>query len=80
MITLGIITVALLTIAFGYGMYQRLGTAVLVEINMLTSPYYHFGISFFGEEHSRKILQEKLIIGFVFFNLVIVFYKQNHEN
>jgi hypothetical protein len=80
MIILTIITASLLAIAAGYGLYQRLGTAILFEINMLTSPYYHFGISFFGEPHSRNIIAEKLIIGLVFVNLVIVFYKVNDEN
>lgn len=80
MITLAIIVGSLLVIAAGYGLYQRLGTAMLVEVNMLTSPYYHFGISFFGEPHSKNILQEKLIIGLVLFNLVIVFYKVDNEN
>ena len=47
---------------------------------MFSSPYYHFGISFIGEPHSKNILQEKLIIGLVFFNLVIIFYKVNNEN
>lgn len=80
MVTLAIITGALLAIAAGYGLYQRLGTAVVVEVNMFSSPYYHFGISFIGEPHSKNILQEKLIIGLVLFNLVIVFYKVDNEN
>lgn len=80
MMILGIIVGGLLAIAASYGLYQRLGTAVLFEINMLSSPYYHFGISFFGEHHSKNIIQEKLIIGLVFINLVIVFYKENNEN
>jgi len=80
MITLVIITLGLLAIAVGYGLYRRLGTAVVVEINMFSSPYYHFGISFIGEPHSKNILQEKLIIGLVFFNLVIIFYKVDNEN
>jgi len=80
MIILAIITASLLAIAAGYGLYQRLGTAVVVEVNMFSSPYYHFGISFIGEPHSKNILQEKLIIGLVFINLVIIFYKVNNEN
>jgi hypothetical protein len=80
MIILTIIVGSLLAIATGYGLYQRLGTAVLFEINMLSSPYYHFGISFFGEPHSKNIIAEKLIIGLVFFNVVIIFYKVNDEN
>jgi hypothetical protein len=80
MITFGIITLSLLAIAIGYGMYRRLGTAVVVEINMFSSPYYHFGISFMGEPHSKNILQEKLIIGLVFFNLIFIFYKVDNEN
>ncbi len=80
MITFGIITLSLLAIAIGYGMYRRLGTAVVVEINMFSSPYYHFGISFMGEPHSKNILQEELIIGLVFFNLIFIFYKVDNEN
>jgi len=80
MITFGIITLSLLAIAIGYGMCRRLGTAVVVEINMFSSPYYHFGISFMGEPHSKNILQEKLIIGLVFFNLIFIFYKVDNEN
>jgi len=80
MITLVIITLGLLAIAVGYGLYRRLGTAVVVEINMFSSPYYHFGISFMGEPHSKNILQEKLIIGLVFFNLIFIFYKVDNEN
>lgn len=80
MIILAIIVGSLLAIATGYGLYQRLGTAILFEINMLSSPYYHFGISFFGEHHSKNIIQEKLIIGLVFVNIVIIFYKETYEN
>lgn len=77
---LAIIVGSLLVIALGYGLYQRLGVAMVVEVNMFSSPYYHFGISFLSEPHSKDIVQEKLIIGLVLFNLVLIFYKRDDEN
>lgn len=46
----------------------------IIEINMLSSPYHHFGVSFFGDDEG-PLLREKLVIGLIFFNLVLHFYK-----
>ena len=61
-----------------YGFRNNLGIDLIFEINMFSSPYHHLGVSFFGED-SKTHLIETLVIGLVFFNIVIVFYKEKEK-
>jgi hypothetical protein len=70
---------ALLIIALVYGFIKNVGIDVVFEINQFSSPYHHLGISFFGEDDDRGYLAEKLVIGLVFINVIIVFYKHHDE-
>jgi hypothetical protein len=70
---------ALLVIALVYGFIKNVGIDVVFEINQFSSPYHHLGISFFGEDDERGFLAEKLVIGLVFINVIIVFYKHHDE-
>jgi hypothetical protein len=69
----------LIAMSLVYGFRKHIGLDFIIEINMLSSPYHHFGVSFFGEDEG-KYLVEKLVIGFIFFNIVIHFYKHRDEN
>lgn len=71
---------ALLVIALVYGFIKNVGIDVVFEVNQFSSPYHHLGISFFGEDDERGYLAEKLVIGLVFINVIIVFYKHHDEN
>ena len=70
---------SLLVIALVYGFIKNVGIDVVFEINQFSSPYHHLGISFFGEDDDRGYLAEKLVIGLVFINVIIVFYKHHDE-
>ena len=70
---------ALLVIALVYGFIKNVGIDLVFEINQFSSPYHHLGISFFGEDDERGYLAEKLVIGLVFINVIIVFYKHHDE-
>lgn len=70
---------ALLIMSVVYGYRKNVGIDVVFEINMLSSPYHHLGISFFGEDDPRGFLAEKLVIGMVFINIIFVFYKEKDE-
>ena len=74
-----LVFLALLIISLVYGYRNNLGIDVVFEINQFSSPYHHLGISFFGEDDDRGYLAEKLVIGVVFVNVVIVFYKHKDE-
>ena len=70
---------SLLVIALVYGFIKNVGIDIVFEINQFSSPYHHLGISFFGEDDERGFLAEKLVIGLVFINVIIVFYKHHDE-
>jgi hypothetical protein len=70
---------SLLVIALVYGFIKNVGIDLVFEINQFSSPYHHLGISFFGEDDERGFLAEKLVIGMVFINIIIVFYKHHDE-
>ena len=58
-----------------YGFRGYAGLDFIIEINLFQSPYHQFGISFFGEDYNDKFQIEKLSIGLIAINLVLVFYK-----
>jgi len=74
-----LVFLALLIMSLVYGFIKNVGIDLVFEINTFSSPYHHLGISFFGEDDERGYLAEKLVIGMVFVNVVIVFYKHKDE-
>ena len=74
-----LVFLALLIMSLVYGYRKHLGIDLVFEVNQFSSPYHHLGISFFGEDDPRGFLAEKLVIGMVFVNIVIVFYKHKDE-
>lgn len=70
-----LLLIALLIMSLVYGFKNYLDIDLIFEINMLSSPYYQFGISFFGENNRTHHVQT-LCIGIIFINVVIVFYKE----
>jgi len=74
-----LVFLALLIMSLVYGYRKNVGIDIVFEINQFSSPYHHLGISFFGEDDERGFLAEKLVIGLVFANVVIVFYKHHDE-
>ena len=73
MLIIGILIVVLIGISLIYGYNDVVNIQVMIKVNDLSTPYYRLGVSFFKE---NKELTEQLIIGMIFFNVVIVFYKQ----
>ena len=73
MLIIGILIVVLVIMSLIYGYNDVVNIQVIIEVNDLSTPYYRLGVSFFKE---NKELTEQLIIGMIFFNVVIVFYKQ----
>lgn len=70
---IGILIVVLVIMSLIYGCSDVVNIQVMIEVNDLSTPYYRLGVSFFKE---NKELTEQLIIGMIFFNVVIVFFKQ----
>jgi hypothetical protein len=75
MLIIGILIVVLVIISLIYGYSDVVNIQVIIEVNDLSTPYHHLGVSFFGEYENEQLV-EQLIIGMIFFNVVIVFYKQ----
>jgi hypothetical protein len=73
MMVIGILIVVLVIMSLIYGCSDVVNIQVMIEVNDLSTPYYRLGVSFFKE---NKELTEQLIIGMIFFNVVIVFFKQ----
>jgi hypothetical protein len=73
MLIIGILIVVLVIMSLTYGYNDVVNIQVMIEVNDLSTPYYRLGVSFFKK---NKELTEQLIIGMIFFNVVIVFYKQ----
>ena len=78
MMYLILILLALLIMSLVYGYRNKLAIEIVFEVNMLSSPYHHFGISFFGENNKTHYV-ETLCIGLIFFNIIIVFYKEKEQ-
>lgn len=74
LVTLLIFILALVIMSLVYGFRKHIGIDFIIEINMLSSPYHQFGVSFFGDDEG-PMLRETLSIGLIFFNLVLHFYK-----
>ena len=73
------VIVLLLMVAFVTGFYDVLFVELVFEINTLSTPYYQLGIFFYSEEcdENSTVVIDKLIIGLLFINVNILFYKKN---
>lgn len=65
----------LIAMSLFYGFRGYKGLDFIIEINMFSSPYHHFGVSFFGDEYNDEYMVERLDIGLIVINIVLVFYK-----
>ena len=73
-----IIVVILLVMAVWCGMENVIDGSFHIELRAFSLPYYELGISF--REHptlDEDYMEQELIIGLFFINLVATFYKQN---
>jgi hypothetical protein len=71
---LGVMFILIVT-SICYGMYGNIKVDLLVEINMLDSPYYNLGV-FYNRTYEDGIQYiDQLTIGLVLVNLNIIFYK-----
>ena len=58
-----------------YGMYGNMKVEILVEINMLDSPYYNLGVSYDRTYEDGIRYTDQLTIGLVLVNFNVFFYK-----
>ena len=58
-----------------YGMYGNIKVDVLVEINMLDSPYYNLGVSYDRTYEDGYRCIDRLTIGLVLINFNVLFHK-----
>jgi hypothetical protein len=73
-IVLGSIAVMLLTsIYIGWKDSEQID--IMIEFKYLSNPWFNLGLSFQSVPQEDHI-QEELIIGFFFINIVIVFFKE----
>jgi len=68
-----IIGLILIALCFGYN--NALSYEVGIELNTLKHPYYNLGITFECNELDESIIEETLIIGLLFVNVIVVFQK-----
>ena len=61
-------------IALFKGFYKNEGFDILIELKLLSNPYYNIGVSFVAYPEEDHI-EEEFTIGLFFINFVIVFYK-----
>ena len=61
-------------IALCKGFYKNGGFDVLLELKLLSNPYYNIGMSFIAYPEEDHV-EEEFTLGLFFINLVIVFYK-----
>jgi|APGre2960657505_1045072.scaffolds.fasta_scaffold531495_1 hypothetical protein len=72
------IFVILLFMAGWWGMENVIDVSFSIEMKNFSLPYYEVGISF--REHAtidEEYIEQELIVGLFFINLVVTFYKQN---
>lgn len=49
---------------------------VLIEMKYLSNPWFNLGLSF-NRTNEEEYIEEELIIGLFFINVVVVFFKEN---
>ena len=58
-----------------YGIYRNIKVDLLVEINMLDSPYYNLGVSYDRTYEDGYQCIDRLTIGLVLVNFNVLFHK-----
>ena len=69
------VSLLLVIISLYYGMYGNMRMEVLVEINMLDSPYYNLGVSYDRTYEDLYQCVDRLTIGLVLVNFNVLFHK-----
>jgi hypothetical protein len=71
---LGVMFILIVT-SICYGMYGNIKVDLLVEINMLDSPYYNLGVSYDRTYEDGHQCIDRLTIGLVLVNFNVLFHK-----
>lgn len=71
-----IIVMVLLIVSVYFGNLGSDRTEFLIEVNLLSSPYYNIGMSFNCVYEDEFMSIEELTIGLFFINFNLVFYKE----
>jgi hypothetical protein len=71
---LGVMLILIVSSVY-YGIYKNRGIEVIVEINMLDSPYYNLGVSYDRTYEDGIRYTDQLTIGLVLINFNVFFYK-----
>jgi hypothetical protein len=71
---LGVMLILIVSSVY-YGMYGNIKVDVLVEINMLDSPYYNLGVSYDRTYEDGYQCIDRLTIGLVLINFNVLFHK-----
>jgi hypothetical protein len=71
---LGVMFILIVT-SICYGMYGNMKVEILVEINMLDSPYYNLGVSYDRTYEDGYQCIDRLTIGLVLVNFNVLFHK-----
>jgi hypothetical protein len=69
------VSLLLVIISLYYGTYGNIRIEVLVEINMLNSPYYNLGVSYDRTYEDLYQCVDRLTIGLVLVNFNVLFHK-----
>jgi hypothetical protein len=74
-IVLLVVMLILIVSSVYYGMYGNIKVEMLVEINMLDSPYYNLGVSYDRTYEDLYQCVDRLTIGLVLVNFNVLFHK-----
>lgn len=69
------VSLLLVIISLYYGTYGNMRMEVLVEINVLDSPYYNLGVSYNRMYENGYQCIDRLVIGLVLVNFTVLFHK-----
>jgi hypothetical protein len=73
-VLLGIMSILIMSSVY-YGMYGNIKVEMLVEINMLDSPYYNLGVSYDRTYENGYQCIDRLVVGLVLVNFTVLFHK-----
>lgn len=71
--------IVLLLMSLVIGIVGFIELEIMLELKRFSNGYFHLGISF--NEHSTEdpsFIEQELIIGLFFMNIIVVFYKENN--
>lgn len=67
----------LVVISVSYGLHRNIRMEIMIEINMLNTPYYNLGISYNRVYEDEEQYIDELTIGLVLINFNVLFYKDS---